>query len=343
MVVQTNLTSSTLEEKLKSAKVVLLLEIHNDPASNANIDLLNKSWKNNHLLFTEGRVARDAQGKSVRYPDIKKTIFNSSKSWDLPQSSKSEAMVVLEEKLVNRSIELLDYLYLSGNITSDLDASFQEIFNDLAPNSTDLKGTTISHLETKQQRELIEKLALSTLNQLKDIELQSMNRIYEEFFDRQVNMVNEIVLNLANHETLWLIAGEAHGRYISSHGIEGVAYLYQELEKNNIPYITLKYRSSVGEAPGEEERLGLLNNVSLISKYEADEALHAEECLSRWKESLNSYCDQMHSHSRSSVFLWTHAVLEDMQAFSLNLNSAQISDLNDFMQFALEEMLKAVD
>lgn len=339
VLIQSNISSPTLEDKIKQARVVILLEGHSDSPKliEKNIQLIHKFWKKGDLLLAEGGVWTDSRGRSRRFPTLKTSIVNHSRNWDLPSSPSFEALFQELRVLVTAADSLPAYLYLP-EVSPEVDEEFQQIYAVLSASPS--SNVKLSALNLQESTEIVQELALNAVRRLKAVEYQMNELKKQEFLDRQIQLVAQIEAALEEtQDVVWVIAGEAHGRYLTSWEKPGVEYLYDALEKD-VPYATVTYRLS--PQPSQEELQGLMNDPSLIPQREAQAAKEKENVTQNWMKELREFSQRFGSLSRVEAFLWIANRQDQMeeifQGQQQTFHYFQVK--SEFLQFALETMLR---
>ena len=338
VLIQSNNSSPALEDKIKQARVVILLEGHSDSPQliEKNIQLIHRFWKKGDLLLAEGGVLKDSRGRSRRFPTLKTSIVNHSRNWDLPSSPSFQALFQELRVLVTAAESLPAYLYLP-EVSPEVDEEFQQIYAVLSTGPA--RNVKLSALNSQESTKIVEELASNAVGRLKEVEHQMNELVKQEFLDRQIQLVAQIEAALKETQgVVWVIAGEAHGRYLTSWEKPGVQYLYDALEKD-VPYATVTYRLSPQRS--QEELQGLMNDPSLIPQRETQAAQEKENVRQNWMKELREFSQRFGSLSRVEAFLWIgnmqDQIEEILQGQQQTLHYSKVK--SKFLQFALETML----
>ena len=338
VLIQSNNSSPALEDKIKQARVVILLEGHSDSPQliEKNIQLIHRFWKKGDLLLAEGGVLTDSRGRSRPFPTLKTSIVNHSRNWDLPSSPSFQALFQELRVLVTAAESLPAYLYLP-EVSPEVDEEFQQIYAVLSTGPA--RNVKLSALNSQESTKIVEELASNAVGRLKEVEHQMNELVKQEFLDRQIQLVAQIEAALKETQgVVWVIAGEAHGRYLTSWEKPGVQYLYDALEKD-VPYATVTYRLSPQRS--QEELQGLMNDPSLIPQRETQAAQEKENVRQNWMKELREFSQRFGSLSRVEAFLWIgnmqDQIEEILQGQQQTLHYSKVK--SKFLQFALETML----
>lgn len=239
-IVTTNIEGSSIKDRIQKAQVVILLERHG----------------HHKILHLNGRVIRHHvnKGDVVLCEGSKKpeylpySLRSSAKSWDLERSAEHKTHF---DRLINitHNVAFILPLYITilldkkEKIFRDLTSGFKLVLNSFYPNDGHERFKVLEELDPQRRIDYLMKMAKECLSELREHESKCMAILSKEFFSRNVNLTKTIEISLKKHPRVWVIAGEAHGRYIDDGENEkqGVTHLYQFLETQKVHYVALKW------------------------------------------------------------------------------------------------------
>lgn len=236
-VVATNIEGKSVQEKVEKAQVVILLENHTE--------------KDIHHL--NGRVIRKLshKGETVLFekicPDyLPYSLRSSSKSWDLPSSKEvQELFSHWQTILYDVAFVIPTYLSLLIGATTETlnegDEGMQILLKDFYPLTWGKKFEAYVGMNKEQRISFLKEMARECMTRLQQFDRDFETLLHKEFYQRNVHLVDTTEETLKKCSKVWVIAGEAHGRYVGSDVIKGVDYLYQSLQAKNVHYVTLKW------------------------------------------------------------------------------------------------------
>lgn len=296
--IDTNIPGTSLSEKIDKAQVVLLLETHIEGGGQIpNAQLIDSNWRQGDRLLLEGNF--HDSNISMGCPSTTKLLSNpkiakDSASWDLLSAlDDGEEIADKEFELLVQYSHLIIELaktHLPGAKTDD--SAFDELVDSILSyqsnfdeNSAPPQNKPDFSKYTKEMRfdYLLSLIPIVIENGENTGEISSKITV-ERMLPRNQNMVETIRenLQLKGYQRVWVIAGAFHGRYGPPEDSTAVAYLYDNLQNDNIPYVTLHPRKVIGERSQREIEGKSLNDPNATEEFIKEYNDEWEQRIENW-------------------------------------------------------------
>lgn len=236
-VIETNIEGNSIQEKIEKAQVVILLEQHfSQNIQHLNGRVIRQMSKKGEIVLYEG----------VRSPDyLPYTIRSAAKSWDLPQSEQN-IKIYKEWGQVIEDVAFVLPLYLALTLSAtskdlrNCDEGIRILLKDFYPSNGEEKFKSFQKMGKEERVAFLKVMSQECLTQIQNYEKRYHSLFDTEFYKRNVHLAEKTEEALKVNSKVWVIAGEAHGRYMRSADLQGVDHLYQSLEAKKTHYVTLK-------------------------------------------------------------------------------------------------------
>ncbi|MCB1109449.1 MAG: hypothetical protein KDK64_00565 [Chlamydiia bacterium] len=323
-VITTNIEGNSIEDRIQRAQVIILLEQHN----HQDIEHLN------------GRVIRQHQNpqdfvlhEGSHKPEyLPYSLRSCSKSWDLESSTEHKSHFA-RLITVTHDVAFVLPTYIAVLLGDTDEETFRElssgiriILNDFYPEDGDERFKILEKLSPQKRLDYLMGVAKECLSELKKREDRYHAILQKEFFSRNVNLVDSIQSSLEKYSRVWVIAREAHGRYMSDGKEEkrGVAHLYQSLEAQKVGYVTLKW---FDKELGEKD---YSHSPEMTNGYSANEKKAAQQEL----QELRKQFDEEYPKSVPCI-----EAISISRLIEKNEGVWDIHEASDFAQVLLERTL----
>lgn len=240
-VITTNIPGDTIEGRIQKAQVVILLEEHDDEkVEGLNGRVIKLHWKGNDLLLVEGEDAKD----DITY--LPKSITSKAQNWDLKLDG---ALINLYSQLADLFVHIIMPLSTQYALTLDasseslkqFDPAFISIFKTYDSANWESCYSQFVLMGKGERIQYLQEIIRGCLFRIVKCEDDENKLHIAGMCARNKNLAKSIQSALKKHERVWVLAGEAHGRYCFSQAVEGVAALYSSLESEKVHYLTLKW------------------------------------------------------------------------------------------------------